>query len=134
MAQELGRTIDSAELAEALGRPVDWTRQLLGHRAPVALDPTDDGSTRAAAPGPDLDEAIYARQVRRVLRRIDPDQAEVVALRYGLATGEPVDVAAIATRLGLSTSTVRRLELRGLAALRTLALPEDPLTDSPLAG
>jgi RNA polymerase sigma factor (sigma-70 family) len=134
MAQELGRTIDSAELAEALGRPVDWTRQLLGHRAPVALDPTDDGPTRAAAPGPDLDEAIYARQVRRVLRRIDPDQAEVVALRYGLATGEPVDVAAIATRLGLSTSTVRRLELRGLAALRTLALPEDPLTDSPLAG
>jgi DNA-directed RNA polymerase sigma subunit (sigma70/sigma32) len=72
--------------------------------------------------------------VRRVLRRIDPDQAEVVALRYGLATGEPVDVAGIAARLGLSTSTVRRLELRGLAALRALALPKDPLDDSPLAG
>jgi len=68
------------------------------------------------------------------LRRIDPEQAEVVALRYGLATGEPVDVAAIATRLGLSTSTVRRRELRGLAALRTLATPEDPQAGSALAG
>ena len=133
LVQERGRSIDSAELAEALGRPVDWTRELLGHRAPVTLDPTDDGYMRIAAPVPDLDEAIYARQVRKVLRRIDPDQAEVVALRYGLATGEPVDVAAIAERLGLSTSTVRRLELRGLAALRALALPDDPLADSPLA-
>ena len=134
LVQERGRSIDSAELAEALGRPVDWTRELLRHRAPVALDPTSEGPARIAAPGPDLEEAIYARQVRRVLRRIDPDQAEVVALRYGLATGEPVDVAGIAARLGLSTSTVRRLELRGLAALRALALPKDPLADSPLAG
>jgi len=134
LVQEHGRSIDSVELAEALGRPVEWTRHLLGHRAPVALDPTDDGPALAAAQGPDPDEAIYARQVRRVLRRIDPDQAEVVALRYGLATGEPVDVAAIATRLGLSTSTVRRLELRGLAALRTLATPEDPQAGSALAG
>lgn len=100
----------------------------------MSLDPADEGHARTAAPGPDLDEAIYARQVRRVLRRIDPDQAAVVALRYGLATGEPVDVAAIATRLGLSTSTVRRLEVRGLAALRAIATPEDPLADSPLAG
>jgi RNA polymerase sigma factor (sigma-70 family) len=134
LVQERGRSVDSAELAEALGRPVDWTRRLLGHRAPVALDPTGEGPERVAAPGPDLDAAIYARQVRRVLRRIDPDQAEVVALRYGLATGEPVDVAAIAGRLGLSTSTVRRLELRGLAALRALAIPKDPLADSPLVG
>lgn len=134
LVQEHGRSIEAAELAEALGRPVDWTRQLLGHRAPVALDPTEEGPTLAIASDPDPDRAIYARQVRRVLRRIDPDQAQVVALRYGLTTGEPVDVADIAARLGLSTSTVRRLESRGLAALRTLATPIDPLADSTLAG
>jgi len=69
-----------------------------------------------------------------VLRRIDSEQAEVLALRYGLATGEPVDVAGVAARLGLSTSTVRRLESRGLAALRAVAGQVDPLADSPLAG
>ena len=134
LVQEHGRSVEAVELAVALGRPVDWTRQLLGHRAPVALDPAEEGPALAIASGPDPDRAIYARQVRRVLRRIDPDQAKVVALRYGLATGEPVDVADIAARLGLSTSTVRRLESRGLAALRTLAGPMDPLADSPLAG
>ncbi len=132
LVQERGRSVEAGELAAALGRPVDWTRELLRHRPPVTLDPGEDG-TALAAPGPDPDQAIYARQVRRVLRRIDPDQARVVALRYGLATGEPVDVADIAARLGLSTSTVRRLEARGLAALRTLA-PTDLAEDDPLAG
>lgn len=134
LVQEHGRSIEADELAAALGRPVDWTRQLLGHRAPVGLDQDEEGPALVAALVPDPDRAIYARQVRRVLRRIDPDQAEVVALRYGLATGEPVDVADIARRLGLSTSTVRRLESRGLASLRTLGDQMDPQAESPLAG
>lgn len=133
LAQEHGRSIDVAELAEALGRPVDWTRQLLGHRAPISLDPAGEGPA-ATDMVPDPGQAIYARQVRRVLRHIDSDQAEVLALRYGLATGEPVDVAGVAARLGLSTSTVRRLESRGLAALRAVAGQVDPQADSPLAG
>ncbi len=134
LVQEHGRNIEADELAAALGRPVDWTRRLLAHRPPVTLDPAEDALALAIAPGPDPEEGIYARQVRRVLRLIDADQAEVVALRYGLATGDPVDVADIAARLGLSSSTVRRLEARGLAALRTLAVPTDLLTDGPLAG
>jgi RNA polymerase nonessential primary-like sigma factor len=134
LVQEHGRSVDAAELAAALGRPVEWTRQLLGHRAPVALDPADEGAVPVFAAEPDPDRAIYAHQVRRVLRRLDPEQAEVLALRYGLATGEPVEVTAIATRLGLSTSTVRRLESRGLAALRTLARSADPLRAGLLAG
>jgi RNA polymerase sigma factor (sigma-70 family) len=133
LAQEFGRSIELAELAEALGRPVEWTRQLLGHRPPSSLNPADDGPATTDTV-PDPDQAIYARQVRRVLRRIDSEQAEVLALRYGLATGEPVDVAGVAARLGLSTSTVRRLESRGLAALRAVAGQVDPLAGSPLAG
>ena len=134
LVQEQGRSVEAGELAAALGRPVDWTRQLLGHRPPVRLDPAEETLALAIAGGPDPDQAIYAGQVRRVLRRIDTDQAEVVALRYGLVTGEPVEVADIAARLGLSTSTVRRLQARGLAALRTLAGPSGLLTDKPLAG
>jgi RNA polymerase sigma factor (sigma-70 family) len=134
LVQEQGRSVEAGELAAALGRSVDWTRQLLGHRPPVTLDPAEERLALAITSGPDPDREIYARQVRRVLRRIDSSQAEVVALRYGLATGEPVDIAGIATRMGLSTSTVRRLEARGLAALRALAASTELLPDNPLAG
>ena len=134
LAQDNGRNVEVGELAAALGQPVAWTRRLLGHRAPVAFDPAAESPALASQQPADPDRAIYARQVRRVLKRIDTDQARVVALRYGLATGEPLETADIARRLGVSTSTVRRLEVRGLAALRALADSLDPMADNPLAG
>lgn len=118
VGQERGRTLDAVELAAALGRTADWTRSLLGYRAPKIVDTADEA---LAIPDPspvDLDAGIYADQVRRVLRRLDEDQARVLSLRYGFATGEPLDVRRIAARLALSPSTVRRLEVSGLAALR----------------
>lgn len=134
LVQEHGRDVEATELAAALGRTVGWTRTLLDHRAPVVMDFTTDETAFAGQQQSDPDRAIYARQFRRVLRRIEDDQARVVALRYGLVTGEPLDVTAIAQRLGVSDSTVRRLEVRGLAALRALADRFDPFADSPLAG
>ena len=134
LAQDNGRNVDVGELAAALGQPVAWTRRLLGHRAPVAFDPASDEPALAAQQPADPDRAIYAGQVRRVLKRSDADQARVVALRYGLVTGEPLETADISRRLGVSPSTVRRLEVRGLAALRALADRFDPMADDPLAG
>ena len=134
LVQEHGRRVEASELAAALGRPVGWTRALLGHQAPLAIDPTAVEDVLAAQDPPDPDRAIYARQFRRVLGRIDGDQARVVALRYGLVTGDPLDVSETAERMGVSTSTVRRLEVRGLAALRALSDSFDPWADSPLAG
>lgn len=131
LAQENGRSIEADELASALGRSVGWTRRLLYHQAPI---PLDDVAQELAAVVGDPEQAIYARQFRRVLKRIDPEQARVLALRYGLATGEPVDAAQIATMLGTSVSTVRRLEARGLGALRDLAGHLDPCAEDPLAG
>ena len=133
LAQDNGRNVEVGELAAALGQPVAWTRNLLGHRAPVAFDPATDEPALAAQEPADPDRAIYAGQVRRVLKRIDADQARVLALRYGLATGEPLETTDIARRLGVSPSTVRRLEVRGLVALRALADGLDPMADDPLA-
>ncbi|MGV8909257.1 MAG: sigma-70 family RNA polymerase sigma factor [Propionicimonas sp.] len=134
LVQEHGRSVATAELAAALGRPVGWTQTLLGHQAPMTIDYTADENMFGSAQPADPDRAIYARQFRRVLRGIDADQARVVALRYGLVTGDPLDVTEIARRLGVSDSTVRRLEVRGLAALRGLADRFDPVADNPLAG
>lgn len=134
LGQERGHSVAAAELATELGQPADWTRQLLGYRAPVSVDTVSEA---LAIPDPtpeDPDAGIYARQVRRVLRRLDADQARVVALRYGLATGEPMEPRAVATRMGLSLSTVRRLEARGLAKLRGLVTLLAPDDWKPIAG
>lgn len=132
LGQELGHTVGAAALAVELGRPADWTRRLLGYRAPV---PVDAETLSIPDPAPaDPIAAIYSRQFRRVLDQLEAEQARVLSLRYGLATGEPVDVGEIAAWLGVSPSTVRRLERRGLAALRAMAARLDPFAEDPIAG
>lgn len=134
LVQERGRSLASGELAAELGRPVGWTQRLLDHRAPTSLDPDLEGVAIWEQQPADPDRAIYAEQLRRVLRRVDREQTRVLALRYGLATGEPLEVREIAVRLGLSVSSVRRLEKRGLASLRELAAGLDPYAADPLTG
>jgi RNA polymerase sigma factor (sigma-70 family) len=121
LGQERGRAIRAAELAAELGGPTPGTRRLLAYRAPVSIDPVTEGAAVAEAQPLDLDASIYSSQLRRLLRHLDPEQAQVIGLRFGLVTGEPVELTVIANRLGLSLSTVRRLEKRALAALRPLA-------------
>lgn len=134
LGQELGHSVAATELAAGLGRSVDWTRRLVGYRPPLPVDPADE-SLAIPDPSPvDPDAAIYAAQFRRLLRRLDAEQALVLSLHYGLTTGDPVELAEIASRLGLSLSTVRRLEKRALAALRQVAQALDPSAPEPLAG
>ncbi len=133
LSQDRGHSVDAAELAAELGRPAAVTRSLLAYRAPLAIDPVGEDYSLAEERPQDLDASLYRRQLRTLVRRLDPDQAAVVGLRFGLVTGEPVDVATIARDLGLSPSTVRRLEKRALAALRPLARALDP-EGEPLAG
>lgn len=134
LTHERGGPVGAAELAAELGQPVVCTDRLLGYRAPVGLDPLADGAVLAETEPRDPDAAIWAAQVRRLFTRLDADQARVVALRYGFATGEPVERAAIADRLGVSPSTVRRLEVRALKVLRPLAEALHPGREEPLAG
>ena len=134
LGQERGGAVGPAELAAELGRPVAATRRLLGYRPPVALD---EATCERGVPEPeprDVDLAIWAAQFRRLLGCLEPDQAMVVELRYGFATGEPVHSAEVAARLGVSVRTVSRLERRALVALRPFATALDPRCDEPLAG
>ncbi len=134
LGQTRGATVVATDLALELGRPAACTSRLLGYRRPVGLDDTTDGTGIPEAVPRDFDAAIYGEQVRRVLGRLDADQARVVALRYGFTTGGPVDVVEVAARLGLSPSTVRRLERRAMAALRPLVVALDPCGEPSLAG
>ena len=134
LARERGGSIGPAELAAELGQPVEHTNRLLGYRPPVRLDPLIDGATIAETEPRDRDAAIWSAQFRRLFAHLDADQARVVALRYGFVTGEPVERTAVADRLGVSPSTVRRLELRALKLLRPLAAALHPGREAQPAG
>jgi RNA polymerase sigma factor (sigma-70 family) len=134
IGQEQGRVPAAVEVAAELGERPETTERLLAYRPPLPLDLVADGQGLAEPRPHDPDLAIYTAQLRRLLTRLDAEQAGVLALRYGFVTGEPVEVATVAERLRLSLSTVRRLERRALDALRPFARALDPRVDEPLAG
>ena len=72
------------------------------------------------------DAGVYAEQFGRLVAQLESTRASIVRLRYGLGTGNPLDVSETAGRLGLSRSTVRRLEGLALAELRAMLTESKP--------
>ncbi len=109
LMQQLGRTVSAAEVPGG-GRP---SLQLI--LSPASLDATHQVVDEEA--GRHLECPDQAPDLRRLLARLPPDQRDVVGRRFGLE-GSPVSRAELAVELGLSESTVRRIEARGLESLR----------------
>lgn len=120
LSQELGRAAASREVAAELGLSVVATEQLLAHRGAVRLDALPAEPLQVEV---DFDAAVLAGQVRRLLARLPAEQSRMLALRYGILTGEPVTQAEVALAFGLSVRTVRRVEQRALISLRALSEP-----------
>jgi RNA polymerase primary sigma factor len=116
LAQQLGRTPTPAELAEALGRSTTWTTALLAHAVPA---PIEEVAAVLVTPATEEPPAPLP-EVRALLAGLDPQAREVLELRCGFVDGEPLSLAGTGRRLGLSASRVRRIEQRGLDALRDL--------------
>ncbi|SDT02924.1 RNA polymerase primary sigma factor [Friedmanniella luteola] len=116
LTQRLGRTPTPAELAGALGRSTAWTRALLAHASPA---PIEDVAAVLAAPPPPEAEAPLP-EVRTLLAGLDPLTRQVLELRCGFGEGRPLSLAATGRRLDLSPGQVRRVEQRGLDALRSV--------------
>jgi len=125
LAQALGRSVTSEELAAALGRPLKWTRDLMAERAPQAFDSSD----LDALPGEVLDlpatgladpSTSGEDHGAELLWQLEGLQREVLALRFGFADGTAHTYAEISRLLTITVSRVRRVEQRALDALRAL--------------
>ncbi|PXY33145.1 RNA polymerase subunit sigma [Prauserella coralliicola] len=118
------------ELAEAAGMPVDKVVALRqAGQSTVSLDvPLDeDGElhlgdlvTAGSVPevGDALEHELMVADLNAALETLEPAEATVVSLRYGLTDGNQHTVPDIARRLGLTRKRVRTLEERALARLR----------------
>lgn len=118
LAQDLARTPDLAEISDVLGRDRAWTASVLRHRVPASLDDLAQPPPDPRSPFEHREDDLMHDRLRGEIDRLPGDQRQVIRLRFGFADGRCYSYRQIAARHGLSSSSIRRIEQRGLAALR----------------
>ena len=131
IAQETGRGALADELAERVELPVDKVEDLLGLYAqqPMSLDAAigDDEDRRVghtiedeSAESPYDTTAAFALETdaREVLNTLNPREAKIVAMRFGIGLDKEYTLSEIADELGVSRERIRQLAGRALVKLR----------------
>ncbi len=132
--QKLGAAATDGDIGEALGWRVEvvaYVRDCSAHQQMSSLDalPADpDGDITLgetlAVEAKDLDAFETSHDVAVYLARVPHCEADVLRLRWGIGVPEPLSVRAVADRLGMSRSTVSRVEHDTLEKLREFARQE----------
>jgi len=137
--QKFGREATPAELAAELDRTPEQIEEMLRNaRQPVSLDNPvgDDEDTRlgdliedSEAPGAAdaLEYQTMIETVHRALAGLEPREARVLALRFGLAEGRPHTLDEIGRDIGLTRERIRQIEKDALAKLRQPDRPDSLL-------
>ena len=138
LAQELGREPHPEEIGERLGLSAERVRDaLLAARTSISLEsPVGEhdestvadlvADTMALSPAQEAEEGVLAATLEAAFHQyLTPREAEVLRLRFGLASGQPCSLSEIATAIGVSRERVRQIEAE---ASRKLRLNEQFLT------
>ncbi|MFD0772712.1 RNA polymerase sigma factor [Streptomonospora algeriensis] len=130
MHQSLGREPTPEELAKELDKSPSQIEELLRvTRQPISLDSTigEDGETRigdliedidASEASEVVDRQLMADQLRSALDDLEPREATIMSLRFGLMDGRPRTLDEIGKHLGLTRERIRQLEKQSLSKLR----------------
>ena len=130
MHQRLGREPTAEELAVELDRTPQQIEELLRtSRQPISLDSTigEDGETRIGDLIEDMDapeaaelvdRQLMASQLHHALDVLEPREATIMSLRFGLVDGNPHTLDEIGKKMGLTRERIRQLEKESLSKLR----------------
>ncbi len=130
LKQELGRDPTLEEVAVAAKLKPEIVRQLQTlNSSEVRLDaPIGDSDDsylverfvldEATEPEEDVEDRMLAEQIDRALETLNPRDAKVVRLYFGLDGGETHTLEEIGTMLGVTRERVRQLRDRALKRLR----------------
>ncbi len=128
-----GEEPTSKEIAERMEIPEEQVRVILEFsKKPVSLDtPTaeDENATlmnliaSKESPAPDkaLVDQTLIEELQELLNQLDPREALILRLRFGIDGEGPLTLEEIGKRLNLSRERVRQLEKRAKTRLRKLA-------------
>ncbi len=117
IAAESRITLGEARLLQRANQPT------VSLSAPVGEDGTElEDLLAGTGPGPErvVTDAARSQELGQMLNHLNPSQAKVICLRYGLDGTEPATLTDAAARLGISRERARQLEARALARLRHL--------------
>ena len=129
LSQKLGRSPNATEIGAELELTPKQVREYLSiARQPISLDVRigdnqdtelqdlleDDG----ASPEDYTVQESLKQDLRRMLSELTTQQQEVINLRFGLADGNPLSLAKVGQRMGISRERVRQLEQQALKHLR----------------
>jgi RNA polymerase nonessential primary-like sigma factor len=129
LSQELGRAPNHAELAEALEMTPQQIRTFLEHgRGPLSLDLRvgdnldtelgdlleDDG----LSPEDYTIQTAMQHDIQTVMADLNQQQQQVLTLRFGLASGQPMTLSKIGEQMNVSRERVRQIEREALTKLR----------------
>jgi RNA polymerase primary sigma factor len=131
LTTELGRLATDEEVARYMGLPrMKFGILKKAIRVFNSAPPSDPATNpewdlgemladdRSEAPGAELAAAEDVTEVARLLDRLDPREAAVLRMRFGLDGGEPRTLKEIGDCLGLTRERVRQIEAKALTWLR----------------
>ncbi|GAB3259845.1 RNA polymerase sigma factor [Arthrobacter pigmenti] len=130
LLQDLGREPETEELARELDITPEKVVELQQYgRDPVSLDTPlgeDESSSfgdliedaDAIAPAEAAGFAMLRQELHAILDTLTEREAGVVAMRYGLANGEPATLDAVGEVYGVSRERIRQIERATMSKLR----------------
>jgi len=131
LRRDLNRNPTEAELAEAMDMPLDQLRNLqqvrrrslsLNHRVGKGEDTElmellEDSTTQS--PEAKMNESMLRQEIYTILSDVLTErEKEIIALRYGLLTGETLTLEEVGGMFNLSRERVRQIQTKAMRKLR----------------
>lgn len=129
LQEELGRAPTPEEIARRVGLPkkkvANIQKAIRVTTAPNQPDQPEEGWSidemlmdgRSKSPDNEMLEIDDRQQVQNILKKMDPREAAVLRMRFGLDDEEPKTLKEIGERLGLTRERVRQIESEALLKL-----------------
>lgn len=130
LAEKLGREPTDDELAAEMNLPVARITLLKSvSRKPASLDSPlgdEDGATlgeivpdeKSSNPYETLQSKTLVGDVNRVLSQLEPREADIIRLRFGLEGLDPLTLEEVGEKIGVTRERVRQLQEQALRQLR----------------
>lgn len=136
LEEKLGRTPTTEEMSEALELPAKKTdyikRAVKAFASPTQMPASEEAHSlnemledeKTLRPDEAVFNADELETIRKLLDEIDPREADVLRLRYGIDEDEPLTLKEIGKRVGLTRERVRQIEKETLAKLQATLTSE----------